>query len=212
MSVQTAPSRESLLDSTDKQRLEDVGFHDMHDPHPARQLRPDRPFRRARWPIRRITSRCTLSGPQLGGLRHDYRRPKHPYGDKFMLAAGHCAPTCYALWMIMGEALYRKFKATGDKKYYVAPKDGFLSIDALGFRRGAGALKTLLSRIRGSQTTRCSRRPKRAAAASTRSPGTSSRSIRATTSTAGRRASASPPPPARRRSGTWSARRSISPK
>ena len=85
-----------------------------------------------------------LAGPKLGGLRHDYRRPKHPYGDKFMLAAGHCAPTCYALWMIMGEALYRKFKATGDKKYYVAPKDGFLAIDALGFRRGAGALKTLL--------------------------------------------------------------------
>ena len=71
-----------------------------------------------------------LAGPKLGGLRHDYRRPKHPSGDKFMLAAGHCAPTCYALWMIMGEALYRKFKATGDKKYYVAPKDGFLAIDA----------------------------------------------------------------------------------
>jgi transketolase len=85
-----------------------------------------------------------LAGPELGGLRHDYRRPKHPYGDKFMLAAGHCAPTCYALWIIMGEALYRKYKGTGDKKYYVAPKDGFLSIDALGFRRGAGALKTLL--------------------------------------------------------------------
>jgi transketolase len=85
-----------------------------------------------------------LAGPNLGGLRHDYRRPKHPYGDKFMLAAGHCAPTCYALWMIMGEALYRKFKATGDRKYYVAPKDGFLSIDGLGFRRGAGVLKTLL--------------------------------------------------------------------
>ena len=85
-----------------------------------------------------------LAGPELGGLRHDYRRPKHPFGDKFMLAAGHCAPTCYALWMIMGEALYRKYKATGDKKYYVAPKDGFLAIDALGFRRGAAAMKTLL--------------------------------------------------------------------
>src|SRR5204863_298500 len=72
-----------------------------------------------------------LAGPKLGGLRHDYRRPKHPFGDKFMLAAGHCAPTCYALWIVMGEALYRKFKATGDKKYYVAPKDGFLAIDAL---------------------------------------------------------------------------------
>jgi len=85
-----------------------------------------------------------LAGPELGGLRHDYRRPKHPYGDKFMLAAGHCAPTCYALWMVMGEALNRKFKSTGDKKFYVAPKDGFLAIDALGFRRGAGVMKTLL--------------------------------------------------------------------
>jgi transketolase len=85
-----------------------------------------------------------LAGPELGGLRFDYRRPKHPYSDKFMLAAGHCAPTCYALWMIMGEALYRKYQASGDRRYYVAPKDGFLSIDGLGFRRGAGALKTLL--------------------------------------------------------------------
>jgi len=54
-----------------------------------------------------------LAGPDKGGLRYDYRRPKHPYSDKFMLAAGHCAPTCYALWMILGEALYRKFQATG---------------------------------------------------------------------------------------------------
>ena len=54
-----------------------------------------------------------LAGPELGGLRYDYRRPKHPYGDKFMLAAGHCAPTCYALWMILGQALYRKHHATG---------------------------------------------------------------------------------------------------
>ena len=50
-----------------------------------------------------------LAGPELGGLRFDYRRPKHPYSDKFMLAGGHCIPTCYALWMIMGQALERKF-------------------------------------------------------------------------------------------------------
>src|SRR5213592_4223365 len=86
-----------------------------------------------------------LVGPALGGLRYDYRRPKHPYGDKFMLAAGHCAPTCYALWMILGQALYRKHRATGDKRYYVAPDVAMLPIDALGFRRGAGALKTLLA-------------------------------------------------------------------
>ncbi len=86
-----------------------------------------------------------LAGPELGGLRYDYRRPKHPYGDKFMLAAGHCAPTCYALWMILGQAMYRKYQATGDRRYYVAPDVAMLPVDALGFRRGAGALKTLLA-------------------------------------------------------------------
>ena len=79
-----------------------------------------------------------LAGHEGGGLLFDYRRPKHPYSDKFMLAAGHCAPTCYALWMIMGEALSRRYQATGNKKYYVAPDVGMLSVDALGFRRGAG--------------------------------------------------------------------------
>ena len=85
-----------------------------------------------------------LVGPELGGLRFDYRRPKHPYADKFMLAGGHSAPVTYALWMIMGEALARKHTATGDDRYSVDPKQAILSIDALGFRRGKGALRTLL--------------------------------------------------------------------
>ena len=85
-----------------------------------------------------------LAGPNLGGLRYDYRRPKHPFCDKFMLAGGHNIPTSYALWMIMGEALSRKHAATGDARYRVDPNDAVLPIDALGFRRGAGALATLL--------------------------------------------------------------------
>ena len=85
-----------------------------------------------------------LVGPESGGLRFDYRRPKHPYADKFMLAGGHNAPVTYALWMIMGEALARKHAQTGDSRYEVDPMKSMLSIDALGFRRGAGALKTLL--------------------------------------------------------------------
>jgi transketolase len=85
-----------------------------------------------------------LAGPELGGMRYDYRRPKHPFGDKFLLAGGHNVPTGYALWMIMGQALERKYKATGDKRYYVDPKVAILPIDALGFRRGAGALANLL--------------------------------------------------------------------
>src|SRR5439155_1243 len=43
------------------------------------------------------------------------------------------------------QALYRKYQATGDRRYYVAPDIAMLPVDALGFRRGAGALKTLLS-------------------------------------------------------------------
>lgn len=85
-----------------------------------------------------------LLGPEAGAMRYDYRRPKHPFGDKFMLAGGHCIPTCYALWMIMGEALARKAASTGSSRYRVDPKVAILSVDALGFRRGAGALATLL--------------------------------------------------------------------
>src|SRR5581483_7545367 len=88
-----------------------------------------------------------LAGPDLGGMRYDYRRPKHPYADRFMMAAGHSVPTCYALWMILGQSLWRKFQATGDKRYYVDPHVALLPVDALGFRRGAGALKTLLQDI-----------------------------------------------------------------
>ncbi len=86
-----------------------------------------------------------LAGPELGGLRYDYRRPKHPYGDKFMLAGGHCIPTCYALWMIMGESMARRHAATGDQRYHVDPNIAMLPVDALGFRRGAAPMKTLLA-------------------------------------------------------------------
>ena len=86
-----------------------------------------------------------LAGPEMGGLRYDYRHPKHPYADRFMLAGGHNAPVTYALWMIMGEALARKHAKTGDPRYAVDHNRGMLSIDCLGFRRGRGALDTLLS-------------------------------------------------------------------
>jgi transketolase len=85
-----------------------------------------------------------LVGPEMGGLRYDYRRPKHPYADKFMLAGGHNAPVTYALWLIMGEAMARQHARTGDDRYYVDPNTAMLSIDCLGFRRGKAALETLL--------------------------------------------------------------------
>ena len=86
-----------------------------------------------------------LAGPENGGLRYDYRRPKHPFGDKLLLAGGHNIPTLYALWMILGEALARRHAGTGDDRYRVDPEVAMLPIDALGFRRGAGPLATLLA-------------------------------------------------------------------
>ena len=61
-----------------------------------------------------------------------------------MLAGGHNAPTMYALWMIMGESLERKFKETNNSKYKVDPKIAMLPIDVLGFRRGLAPLENLL--------------------------------------------------------------------
>ena len=101
MSVQTAPARTTLLDPKDKQRLEDVGFMTCMTltllGNYAQTGHFGGPLAYTPYNVA-----VHLAGPEVGGLRHDYRRPKHPYGDKFMLAAGHCAPTCYALWMIMG--------------------------------------------------------------------------------------------------------------
>ena len=146
MSVESAtvPSRSlDRHDFHDQQQLEDIGFMTCMTlvllGNYAQTGHFGGPL--AYTPFNVVTH---LAGRDRGGLHFDYRRPKHPYSDKFMLAAGHCAPTCYALWMIMGEALARKYKATGDRRYYVAPDLAMLSVDALGFRRGAGALATLL--------------------------------------------------------------------
>ena len=85
-----------------------------------------------------------LAGPENGGLSYDYRRPKHPFGDKLLLAGGHNIPTLYALWMIMGEAMARRHASIGDARFHVDPKVAMLPIDCLGFRRGAGVLESLL--------------------------------------------------------------------
>ena len=37
-----------------------------------------------------------------------------------------------------GEAMLRQYEKTGSSRYYVAPDIAMLSVDALGFRRGAG--------------------------------------------------------------------------
>jgi len=85
-----------------------------------------------------------LAGPERGGLRYDLREPKHPFSDRFMLSGGHGIPTCYSLWMILYESLSRRREAGGGEECEFDPSVAVLPIDALGFRRGRGALATLL--------------------------------------------------------------------
>ena len=80
-----------------------------------------------------------------------------------MLAGGHCIPTCYALWMIMGQALERKYQATGDKRYYADPAgrdpaDRRARVPPRRRRDGDAAAGS-----RASPTIRSSRRRRRAA-------------------------------------------------
>ena len=106
----TSPRSTDRLDLHDLQQLEDVGFMTCMTlvllGNYAQTGHFGGPL--AYTPFNVVTH---LAGRDRGGLHFDYRRPKHPYADKFMLAAGHCAPTCYALWMILGEALARKYAA-----------------------------------------------------------------------------------------------------
>ena len=101
-----------------------------------------------------------LAGPELGGMRYDYRRPKHPFGDKFMLAGGHNVPTGYALWMIMGQALERKFKADRRQALLRRSQDRHPAHRRAGIppRRGRAAKRC--SKIMASPIILCSRRPK----------------------------------------------------
>ena len=150
LSSQTLGSSVPLPDY-DKQRIEDIGFlTDMTLVLLGNYAQTGHFGGPLAYSAYTVASH--LAGPDLGGLRFDYRRPKHPYADKFMLAGGHNAPVTYALWMIMGEAMARKHAQSGDARFHVDPNLAMLSIDALGFRRGAGALKDLLE-SRSSATT-----------------------------------------------------------
>jgi transketolase N-terminal domain/subunit len=50
----------------------------------------------------------------------------------------------YDRLLLMGQVRYGKDQQSGDRRYRVDPQVAMRPIDALGFRRGAGALKTLL--------------------------------------------------------------------
>ena len=117
--VRTSPVRGQAAETTvdvpayDRQRLEDVGFMTAMTLTLLGNYQQTGHFG---GPLAYTPYNVALhlAGPENGGLRYDYRRPKHPFGDKLLLAGGHNIPTLYALWMIQGEAMARTHVATGD--------------------------------------------------------------------------------------------------
>ena len=144
-----------------------------------------------------------LAGPERGGLRFDYRRPKHPYQRQVHARRGPLR--AHLLRAVDDHGRGARAEIPGHRRSAL--------LRGAGARDAAGRRARLPPRRRraedaarrttASPIIRCSRRPR--AAASARCPATSSRPTSPTTSTAGRRASASRPPPAKPRSGTSSA-------
>jgi transketolase len=77
----------------------------------------------------------------LGGImRWDIRHPEKPFGDRFVLVAGHTVPLVYATLAVFNEALRRKYAKTQDRRYFVPdPEHKMLTWeDLMKLRRNRG--------------------------------------------------------------------------
>lgn len=80
---------------------------------------------------------ATLLG---GNMRWDVRHPEKPYGDRFVLVAGHTVPLIYATLTVFCHALRLKYAQTGDPKYLIEDPEhrSMMWEDLLNFRHNGG--------------------------------------------------------------------------
>jgi transketolase len=77
----------------------------------------------------------------LGGImRWDIRHPEKPFGDRFILVAGHTCPLVYGVLTVLNHALRLKYKETNDPKYFVPDAEHKMLLweDLLDLRRNGG--------------------------------------------------------------------------
>src|SRR5512141_2932980 len=75
-----------------------------------------------------------------GAMRWDLRRPWLPFGDRFVLSAGHTVPLVYATLAVLNEALRARHERDGDARF-AFPDDGKWALtfeDLLRLRRRGG--------------------------------------------------------------------------
>ena len=75
-----------------------------------------------------------------GAMRWDIRDAGKRYGDRYILAAGHCNPVVYATLAVLNEALRIKYNQTGDSKYqnFKGPTFQLVWEDLLNLRQNKG--------------------------------------------------------------------------
>ena len=75
-----------------------------------------------------------------GGMRWDVLRPWRPFGDRFVLSAGHTVPLIYATLAALNEAMRLRHERTGDPRF-AFPHEGRFALtweDLLLLRRNGG--------------------------------------------------------------------------
>jgi transketolase len=75
-----------------------------------------------------------------GAMRHDLLQPWRPFGDRFILSAGHTVPLIYATLATLNEAMRVRHEHTKDERF-AFPFDGKYALtweDLLGLRRHGG--------------------------------------------------------------------------
>ncbi len=73
-----------------------------------------------------------------GAMRWDIRHPEKPFGDRFILSAGHTVPLVYASLCVLGDALRTKYTQTRDSRYYIPTDRIVVWEDIVNFRRRHG--------------------------------------------------------------------------
>ena len=98
------------------------------------QLPPERPPRR-----------LALEGPPAGraaaagAMRWDIRHPEQPFGDRFVLVAGHTVPLVYATLAVCNEALRARYERDRRRALPAFPDDGRMGADLGGPARSFAA-------------------------------------------------------------------------
>ena len=75
-----------------------------------------------------------------GAMRFDVRKPELPFGDRFVLGAGHCTPLLYSVLALLNEFMRAGLAATGDSRLELNsdPHRVLVADDLLSFRRNGG--------------------------------------------------------------------------